>query len=165
MASEGTFAKFMTANTNDFQLLFLYLFAFVFNLLFLMFFVVIIMLTYNELRPKMYLLTKALGEIKSQETREYLMKWVDLIMMKIPAEFEERDKKNGTRIIISSKLTTWDIFKHNLENLDIQFLKVFGISGINRNIMTKEQKIEKIRNQKQIIIEREKEHKAVRKTS
>ena len=89
MASEGRFDTFMTVATGEFQLTFLYFFAFVFNLLFLMFFIVIIMITYNELRPKLYLLTKALGEIKTQETQETLKKWVDLFLMKIPPEFQE----------------------------------------------------------------------------
>jgi len=78
----------------------------------------------------MYLLTKALGEIKSQETKDHLLKWVDLIMMKIPPEFEEQDKKKGTKTVISSKLTTMDIFKHNLERLDIQ---VFYLEKIFKN--------------------------------
>lgn len=120
MAAKGQFGVFMVSSTTELQLLSLYLFAFVFNLLFLLFFIVIIMITYNELRPKMYLLTKALGQIKSQETKVYLNKWLNLITMKIPPEFQEvTDKKHGTRVILSSRLTTFDIFKYNLENLDI----------------------------------------------
>ncbi len=120
MASEGRFDTFMTVATGEFQLTFLYFFAFVFNLLFLMFFIVIIMITYNELRPKLYLLTKALGEIKTQETQETLKKWVDLFLMKIPPEFQEEGFQNkGKKSLISSKLTNFDIFKYNLENLDI----------------------------------------------
>ena len=120
MSAEGSFKTFMTVSTTEFQLTFLYVFAFVFNLLFLMFFIVIVMITYNELRPKMYLLSKALGEIKTQETKEILLKWADLFMMKMPQEFiEEKDKKKGTQTALSSKLTTFDIFKYNLENLDL----------------------------------------------
>lgn len=40
-------------------------------------------------------------------------------------------------------------------------MKIFGISSINTELLTKEEKIEKIRNQKQIIVEKEMERKLV----
>lgn len=119
MASKGKFDVFISSSTTETQLIPLYFFAFEFNLLLLLFFIVIIMITYNELRPKMYLLTKALGEIKSEKTKIFLNKWLNLITMKIPAEFQETDNIKGKAITINSRLTTFDIFKYNLENLDI----------------------------------------------
>lgn len=119
MASKGKFDVFRNSSTTETQLIPLYIFAFEFNLLFLLFFIIIIMITYNELRPKMYLLTKALGEIKKEKTKIFLNKWLNLITMKIPAEFQETDYNKGNAMIINSRLTTFDIFKYNLENLDI----------------------------------------------
>lgn len=82
------------------------------------------MITYNELRPKMYLLTKALGEIKTQESKEFLIKCFNLCTMKIPPEFKEEGVGTNT---ISSRVTAFDIFKYNLENLDIDVSFYFNL--------------------------------------
>jgi hypothetical protein len=40
-------------------------------------------------------------------------------------------------------------------------LKIFGIKSVNAQVLTKEQKFDKIMNQKQVIIEREKDRRTV----
>ena len=79
-------------SSNGMMILFYILFYLCYNLIMLMFFVVIILLNFLELRKKIELTTTALANISTSKSHALTQKWINLLCMKPPIDEEILDK-------------------------------------------------------------------------
>ena len=64
-----------------------------FNLLFLLFFIVIILWNYEKLKKKVELTANALARITANQSKATTQKWLNLIFMKPPLDKEDETNK------------------------------------------------------------------------